>query len=254
MCHHEITGDEAERTFTSWRKHCPATAQIVPTLLLRMYDKGRPEAFKSEELRRLVEFFKRTISPKQLAVFAVYANRDHGESLKYLAKQYPKGLTRVGIQAEEKVRPPFVAAVQDTWNGFSHGKTNADWIDRGFGADTLRRCVQARNQAHRPVVWDLIAVAWDYSAPERSGYPGYDDAAMNMSLPAGRNRLATEEILRTAQVGCLGGFSSDLLILQATSQNQAHDGRQGSFYERRLGSTDAGRWCLREFSWPAFAP
>jgi hypothetical protein len=72
----------------------------------------------------------------------------------------------------------------------------------------------------------LIVVAWDYSATQRGGYPGYDDAAKNMPLPAGRNRLAAEEILRTAQG--LGGFSSDLLILQANSR--AHDGPT-SFYE-----------------------
>jgi hypothetical protein len=229
--HHEISVEEAERVFTLWRQHCPATVQVVPTLLLRMYDKRLTEVFTPDELRRLVEFFKRTINAEQLAVYDVYANRDQGESLKYLAKLYPKGLIRVGIQPEEEIRPPFVAAVQDTWSGVCHGKTNADWKDRGFGADTLRRWVQDRNQEHRPVVWNLIAVAWDYSATERGGYPGYDDAAKNMPLPTGRNQLAVEEILRTAQVGRLGGFSSDLLILQANSQNRAHDDRQGSFYE-----------------------
>ena len=92
----------------------------------------------------------------------------------------------------------------------------------------MRRWVQDRNQEHGRVVWDLIVVAWDYSATERGGYPGYDDAAKNMPLPAGRNQLAAEEILRTAEG--LGGFSSDLLILQANSQNRAHDGPT-SFYE-----------------------
>jgi hypothetical protein len=191
-----------------------------------MYDKDRSHVFTPEELRRFVQFLK-TINPDQIAVYDVHARRDQGESLTYLAMQYPKGLIRVGIQPDEKILPPFVAAVQDTWSGFCHGKTNADWQDRGFGADTLRRWVQERNQDHRPVVWDLIAVAWDYSATVRGGYPGYDDAAKNAPLPAGRNRLAVEEILRLAQG--VGGFSSDLLILQANSR--AHDGCQGSFYE-----------------------
>jgi hypothetical protein len=74
-------------------------------------------------------------------------------------------------------------------------------------------------------------VAWDYSATERGGYPGYDDAAKNMPLPAGRNRLAADEILRTGHVGCVAGFSSDLLIFQANSANPAHDGPHASFYE-----------------------
>jgi len=74
-------------------------------------------------------------------------------------------------------------------------------------------------------------VAWDYAATEQGGYPGYDDAAKNMTLPAGRNRLAAEEILRTAKVGCMAGFSSDLLILQANSAHPARDGTTASFYE-----------------------
>ena len=228
--HHEIPLDETERVFTSWRQHCPATVQVVPTLLLRMYDKKQSEVFTAEELHRLVQFLK-TINADQIAIYDVHAHREQGESLKYLAKQYPKGLIRVGIQPDENIRPPFSAAVQDTWSGLCHGKTNADWQDRGFGADTLRRWVQQRNQDHRLVVWDLIVVAWDYSATARGDYPGYDDAAKNMPLPAGRNRLAAEEILRTAQVGCLGGFSSDLLILQANSQCRANDGAKGSFYQ-----------------------
>jgi hypothetical protein len=52
-----------------------------------------------------------------------------------------------------------------------------------------------------------------------------------MPLPAGRNRLAAQEILRTGRVGCVAGFSSDLLILQANSANPVHDGLKASFYE-----------------------
>ena len=154
----------------------------------------------------------------------MYPKRDQGEALRLLAEQYPKGLIRVGIQPDEQIEPPFVAAVQDTWSGFCHGKTNADWLDRGFGAETLRQWVEDRNQPTHRVAWDLIVVAWDYAATERGGYPGYDDAAKNMPLPAGRNRLAADEILRTAKVGCMAGFSSDLLILQANSANPVHDG------------------------------
>ena len=82
-------------------------------------------------------FFQQSINADHMAVYDVYGNRDQGEALKILAEQYPKGLIRVGIQPDEKIGPPFVAAVQDTWSGFCHGKTNADWLDRGFGAETL---------------------------------------------------------------------------------------------------------------------
>jgi hypothetical protein len=229
--HHEISVEDAEQVFRWWRQHCPKTVQLVPTIVLRMYDKQRTPVFKPQELRRLVEFLKGTINAEQLAVYDVYPNRDQGESIKCLAAQYPKGLIRVGIQPEEKIVLPFVAAVQDTWSGFCHGKTNADWLDRGFGAETLRKWVKDRNRQDQPIAWDLIVVAWDYSATQRGSYPGYDDATKNMPLPAGRNRLAAEEILRTAEVGRLAGFSSDLLILQANSLNPVHDGPKASFYE-----------------------
>jgi hypothetical protein len=223
--------ETAERVFTSWRRCCPEGVQIVPALLLRMYDKRQSEVFQPDELRRFVEFSKRAISPDAFAVFDVYANRDQGESLTYLADQYPKGLIRLGIQPGEKLWSPFGEAVQDTWSGFCHGKTNADWHERGFGAETLRQWVKDRNQEPGRIAWNLIAVAWDYSVTQRGAYPGYDDAAKNMPLPANRNILAAGEILRTARLGCLGGFSSDLLILQANSQSPAHDDRSASFYE-----------------------
>ena len=229
--HAEISLDDAQQIFRWWRRHCSDTVTLVPTLVLRMYDKQQTPVFTAEQLRRLVEFFQQSINADHMAVYDVYANRDQGESLKILAELYPKGLIRVGIQPDEKIGPPFVAAVQDTWSGFCHGKTNADWLDRGFGAETLRKWVENRNRQSHPVAWDLIVVAWDYSATQRGGYPGYDDAAKNMPLPAGRNRLAAQEILQTGHVRSLAGFSSDLLILQANSENPAHDGRQASFYE-----------------------
>ena len=124
----------------------PREGQLVPTLVLRMYDQQQTPVFTSDELRRLVEFFQRSINAEQLAVYDVYPKRDQGEALIILAEQYPKGLIRVGIQPEEKIGPPFIAAVQDTWSGFCHGKTNADWLDRGFGAETLRHWVEDRNR------------------------------------------------------------------------------------------------------------
>jgi hypothetical protein len=229
--HHEVPLQEAEQVFRWWRQYCPETVQLVPTLVLQMYDEQQTPVFTTDELQHLAGSFKRSINGEQIAVYDVYPKRDQGEALRLLAEQYPRGLVRVGIQPDEKIEPPFVAAVQDTWSGVCHGKTNADWLDRGFGAETLRQWVADRNLQRHCVTWDLIVVAWDYAATERGGYPGYDDAAKNMPLPAGRNRLAADEILRTAKFGCVAGFSSDLLILQANSANPAHDGPQASFYE-----------------------
>lgn len=229
--HHELPIEAAERLFLRWRAYCPADVEIVPTLLLRMYDQAQSEVFDAAEAGRLTDFFQRKIHHNRIAVFDVYANRDQGSAIQTLAAKYPQGLIRLGVQPEEKIQPPFVAAVQDTWSGFCHGKSNADWQDRGFGADTLRGWVRRRNGATAPTTWDLIVVAWDYLPTERGAYPGYDDAAKNMPLPIERNKLAAKLILATAEPRALGGFSSDLLILQANSEHSAHDGRHASFYE-----------------------
>lgn len=229
--HAEIPQDDAAQVFAWWRRHCPARISLVPTLVLRMYDEPQTPVFTAAELRRLAKEFQQSINTDEIAVYDVHAHRHQGEALKILADLYPKGLIRVGLQPDEKLEWPFISAVQDTWGGFSHGKSNADWQDKGFGAETLRKWVADRNQQPKPIAWDLIAVAWDYAVTERGGYPGYDDAAKNMPLPAGRNRLGAAEILRVSKPGVLSGFSSDLLILQVNSENPAHDGRQASFYE-----------------------
>jgi len=166
-----------------------------------------------------------------LAVFDVYPDRDQGPGLDVLAEAFPGRLIRLGIQPDEKLAPQFVAAVQDTWSGLCHGKTNADWLSPGFGAETFRRWVEARNGVGYPTAWDLIVVAWDYSTTARGEYPGYDDANKNMPLPVGRNVLAVGEVLRIAKPANLAGFSSDLTILQANSVKNPHDGLRDSFYD-----------------------
>lgn len=228
--HGEIAWDDARRVFLWWRQHCPESVSLVPTLVARMYDKQQTPVFDRSEVRRMAEFFQGSVHRQWIAVYDVYPNRDLSEAAEELASRYPGGLIRVGIQPEEKIAPPYVGAVQDTWSGLCHGKTNVDWLDRGFGAETLRVWIAQRNRQERPVAWNLIAVAWDYSVTERGGYPGYDDAGKNMPLPEGRNRLAVREILREARPGRLAGFSSDLLILEANSQHPARDGPRASFY------------------------
>jgi len=229
--HKEIMISQAEQVFRWWRQHCPREVEIVPTLVMRTYDKSQAEVFTADELRGLCDFFRQEVGLRRLAVFDVYPNRDQGAGLGILTEVFPKSLIRVGIQPDEMVKPPFVSAVQDTWSGFCHGKTKTDWLDKGFGAETLRQWVAKRNETPHPIVWDLVVVAWDYSTTQRGEYPGYDDAARNMPLPAGRNVLAAREILRMARPDHMAGFSSDLTIVQANSAHAKHDGRAGSFYE-----------------------
>jgi len=103
----------------------------------------------AEELRGLGDFFRETINPGRVAVYDVYAQRDPGDALAVLARRFPR-VIRLGLQPTEEVKAPFTAAVQDTWSGFCHGTRNReDWLQPGFGAETLRRWVTARNAWRR---------------------------------------------------------------------------------------------------------
>ena len=56
--HHEIPLQEAEQVFRWWRQYCPEKVQLVPTLVLRMYDQQQTPVFTSDELRQLVEILQ----------------------------------------------------------------------------------------------------------------------------------------------------------------------------------------------------
>lgn len=231
ICHHEMPLTETREVLLAWRKSCPAEVEIVPTLVLRMYDKPATPVFTVGELDELCEFFKTGLAARHVGIYDVYPKRDQAAQIAVLAKHFPSWIVRVGLQPDEKIEPPVTGAVADTWSGFCHGLTNEDWHSPGFGASTLLNWVAARNSGAVPIAWDLIVVAWDYSKTKRGEYPGYDDANKNLPLPAGRNRLAVADILSTAVPGKLAGFSSDLLILQLNSASQPHDGTSGAFYQ-----------------------
>jgi len=230
MYHEEVAIPRLARILRIWRSACPREVELVPALVLRMYDRERHEVFTEEELAKLCRAVKYDIGCREIAVYDVMPNRDQGGGLAVLAREFPNGLVRVGIQPEESIAKPFVAAVQDTWSGLCAGKSNEDWLSPGFGAETLRKWVESRNSQTAPVDWDLVAVAWDYLPTKRGEYPGYDDAEKNMPLPAGRNRLAMKLITETASPKVLGGFSSDLFIVEANSRVAKRDGQANSFY------------------------
>lgn len=230
LYHRELSLVDAERIFQHWRRHTPPGIELVPTLLLRMYDDTNTEVFTREELRRLTGFFKGTFNAPRLAVYDVHPDRGFGEHLDYIAQQYRPGLVRVGVQPEEPVLPPFKYAVQDTWSGFCLGKTTADWLEEGFGMDLIREWVALRNEGDSPIAWNLVSVGWDYSATEKGENPGYDDAEKNMPLPEGRNILGADIIMREALPAALAGFSSDLFILHVNSKAESHDKSADSFY------------------------
>lgn len=227
--HRELPFAETARIFRDWRKACPASVEIIPALVLRMYDKAAAPVFAPKELDALINFFQAEIHPAEIAVYDVLPKRDQGPALAVLAKNYPQGLLRVGLQPDEALEPPFISAVEDTWSGFCHGLTNEDWQDRGFGRDTLCKWIALRNTQSKRIAYDLIVVAWDYTNTNRGEYPGYDDAHKNLPLPAERNRLAAREILAQARPETFAGFSADLLIIELNSETTVHDGKT-SFY------------------------
>ena len=229
--HNEISPSEFGSLLKLWRTACPRTVELVPTLVLRRYDKEQGQVFSTQEITEVCAIIKRELKPRTAAVYDVLPNRDQGAALDVLAREFVGKLVRVGIQPEEEIKQPFVGAVQDTWSGLCHGKTNEDWLSPGFGAESLRKWIAARNSQTKPVAWDLVAVAWDYSTTERGEYPGYDSILKNMPLPAGRNRLAARQTLNEADKKILAGFSSDLLILESNGRSANRDGREKAVYE-----------------------
>jgi len=230
--HREVPLGEARALFRSWRRACPQAVEIVPALVLRMYDRGMTQVFAADELAAFAGFLRDAINARHMAVYDIAAHRDLGDATAVLLPMFPAGLIRLGLQPGEALDAPFASAVADTWSAMCHGtRTSEDWLQPGFGAGTLRQWVNDRNSGHLPVAWNLVTVAWDYSSTLRGGYPGYDDAEKNMALPAGRNRAAMQVMRDTAKPRQLAGFSSDLYILHENSRAAPHDGKANSFYE-----------------------
>lgn len=227
--HGEITASDATRVFGWWRRACPRGVEIVPTLVLRMYDREMTPTFTTEQTGALCGALRRVARARRIAIYDVYPNRDQGPALAVLRARFPGAIVRVGLQPGEAPLAA-VGAVEDTWSALCHGKTGADWLSPGFGAETLRRWVAERRSDGPPVAWDLVTVAWDYLPTPRGEYPGYDDAARNMALPPGRNQAAAAAIVANASSGAFAGFSSDLFILHVNSRDPARDGNAGSLY------------------------
>lgn len=231
IMHNELTIEDAERCLLAWHAGAPRAVQIVPTFVLRMYDHDITPVYTSAEIHRLCTFAKTRIGVRMAAVYDVYPRRNQGACLATLREEFPNAVVRVCVQPGESLEGGWRSAVEDTWSAMCEGRTNADWASPGFGKETLLKWIGERSGEGPTVAWDLIAIAWDYKPTARGTYPGYDDASLNMPLPAGRNALAADLVLRSAEPARLAGFSSDLFIVQANSLSGKHDGPGHTFYE-----------------------
>lgn len=228
LCHREVADDELKRCLLAWRHAAGGRLELVPTLVLRMYDTAATPVWSLDELTGFAGWLRAALDPPGIGVYDVYPNRALPPAWEALRAAARPPLIRIGLQPGETPSEGIDSAVQDTWSGLCAGREHADWRAPGFGAELLRGWLAERNAGPLPVAWDLVAVAWDYRSTPRGEYPGYDDAARNQPLPAGRNRLAARMILESARPEVLRGFSSDLFILNQNSA--AQDGADASLY------------------------
>jgi hypothetical protein len=151
MFHKEIPAERAREVFKVWREVTPPEVELIPALVLRMYDKNNTLVFDEAEIADWADFFKAHVHPSRMAVYDVYTRPDQGPGPATLSERFPGGLIHVGQQPATRVEPPFSAAVQDTWSGMCHGTRNEeDWLQPGFGAETLRGWVEDRNAGPHP--------------------------------------------------------------------------------------------------------
>ncbi len=225
--HHEIPIMDAERVFQIWREACPAEIDLVPAILLRAYDTAQTEIFSPREIRLLSAFLKSEINPARCAVFDLQPQRAQGPCLKILAEEFNGGLFRLGLAPGEPLETPFSAGVLSVSSALFQGNSDDEWKQSGFGLETLRKWVAARNEQKLPIAWSLPVAA---SQREGVGFER-ENVETNSPVPVGRNALAAEEVLQRSRPACFSGISCDLRALQANSQALTHDGSGYSFYE-----------------------
>jgi hypothetical protein len=180
------------------------------------------------------------INSRRLGVFDVYPNRDQGAG-PALAARLGLRLTDVGLQPGERLPALYEAGgVEDTYGAVCCGRTNELWRRLPCGHALVEQWAGDRMADPRPVAFDLIVVAWDYSLTANGTNPGIDDATKNQALPAGRTKLVVEAIQGVAVASGRAlhglGFSSDLsrskivTILEADGKVPQREGKNRSIY------------------------
>jgi len=224
LVYHKQCPDEvARRLLLLWRDAAGDKAEVVPTLVPMDYSAGlRPGAavFTEAELTGWSSWCEETLKAPAIALYDVYPRRPWDWAVEALRSGSTLPIGWVGIQPEEEPREGLSFVVVDTWGGVSAYVSNIDWESKGRDrVESWARLPRAGVRA----VFDLIAVAWDYDySPDGGSAPPYDDGRDD-PLPAGRNELAAAAIRAACPVEAFGGFSSDLLILDAHAKLHGED-------------------------------
>lgn len=77
--HKEFPLEDARLVFGWWREACPANVEVVPALVLKMYDKAGTPVFDSDELRGLAVYFREKVNASRIAIYDILPGRDAGE-------------------------------------------------------------------------------------------------------------------------------------------------------------------------------
>lgn len=244
--HRQYEPETAKDVFRAWLEYGKMyNLTIVPTLVLQNYSSAESMNFTDEEVVEFSCWSTENICDAELAIYDVYTRDAEGSGqdlqLKLIKDAVGDILTRIGLQPGVALNSSYSKGVEDTWTAECQGKTNELWEHpvyyRGtklYGRLLLESWVMERIDGDsRPVVWDMIPVAWDYDTDDELSYdcPG-DDAIRNDPPVSGRIALCHKYISACYENGTddilFGGYSCDLHILQANSSGR---GEQPSFYQ-----------------------
>lgn len=244
--HRQFDIDDAEYVMRMWKSFGDKkNLKIVPTVVLQSYANPQQMNFPDDMIIEFAQWCMTNINSDEFGIYDVYTRDAQGSTqdfqLQVIKAAIGDKLVRVGLQPGISLNSVYKAGVEDTWTAECQGRTNELWENpvfyRGhkkYGRILLEEWVNERvNGESRPIVWDMIPVAWDYETDDELSYdcPGDDQFKNDPPVP-GRIALCHKYISGCYTGGMdnekFGGYSCDLHILQANSGGR---GEKPSFYE-----------------------
>ena len=244
--HRQFDPDDAQYVLRMWKSYGDKKKlKIVPTVVLQSYANPQSMNFTDTEIIDFAKWCMANVNADEFGIYDVYTRDAQGSTqdlqLQAIKSAIGDKLIRVGLQPGVALNSVYKAGVEDTWTAECQGRTNELWENpvyyRGhkkYGRILLEEWVNERvNGESRPIVWDMIPVAWDYDIDDELSYdcPGDDQFKNDPPVP-GRIDLCHKYIMGCYTGGMdnqkFGGYSCDLHILQANSGGR---GENPSFYE-----------------------